>query len=305
MTQRNRSWVFTINNYNDDDEQKLLGLGCGIDEAIRYLCFGREVAPSTGTRHLQGYISFASARSFSSVKSVLGESAHIEVARGNAKQNKEYCSKGGDFTERGDPPNPGKRNDLGEIRQLLQSGAPISEVAEVCSSAQAFNFALRAAPFLRPAPQRGQPTVKWFHGGPGLGKSRRAFYLCDEVGVVPYVHSSGRWFDGYDQHAFAIFDDLRPTDFSFSFLLRLLDRYPLRVEFKGGSTQWVPTTIFITSCLSPTAFTPQGEDCRQLLRRITEVEEFVEEWVPPQTEVDIELDNLEQNGSATAPWIID
>lgn len=41
---------FTLNNYTEEDEQRIQA---GV-EFYRYAVYGRELAPTTGTRHLQG-----------------------------------------------------------------------------------------------------------------------------------------------------------------------------------------------------------------------------------------------------------
>ena len=89
---KNRCFVFTLNNYTDESLIVLDELDC------KYLIYGKEVAPSTGTPHLQGYVSFPSPRSLSSVrKKIVG--AHVSVAKGTGVQNRDYCIKEGDFTE--------------------------------------------------------------------------------------------------------------------------------------------------------------------------------------------------------------
>lgn len=101
-----------------------------------------------------------------------------------------------------------------------------------------------------------------------------------------WISSGGlRWFDGYDGQYVAIFDDFRNKDVAagFAFFLRLLDRYPVAVEFKGGFAAWVPRVIFITCPYSPTrCFAKHGqvvppEDLGQLDRRITRTFEFEHE----------------------------
>ena len=97
--------------------------------------------------------------------------------------------------------------------------------------------------------------------------------------------SSGglRWFDGYDGQTVAVLDDFRAKQCpNFGFFLRLLDRYEIDVEFKGGFAKWVPRVIFITCPFNPDeAFSKRKqyypEDLRQLHRRITKVIQFEEE----------------------------
>lgn len=144
---RNRAkrWCFTINNYTEDD---ILRLRNATDH--KYLVFGREIAPETGTRHIQGFIHLGNAKEFSSVKSLIGPTAHIERAKGTDKQNQTYCKKDGDFEEFGEPTGQGHRGDLEEITSAIVNGATDRELAENYPSSfvryhrgfQAFRLAL-------------------------------------------------------------------------------------------------------------------------------------------------------------------
>ena len=84
--ERSRAYVFTLNNYTEEDEKYLQEvLQC------RYIIYGRETAPETGTPHLQGYVYFNSARPFNAVRKL--RKWHIEKAKGDALQNGEYVKK--------------------------------------------------------------------------------------------------------------------------------------------------------------------------------------------------------------------
>lgn len=71
-----------------------------------------------------------------------------------------------------------------------------------------------------------------------------------------------------------IIDDFRGDMFPFNFFLRLIDKYPVRVESKGSSTWFSPEEIIITSPFHPERYVPPGEEAYQLLRRITNVFEL-------------------------------
>jgi len=47
-----RNWVFTLNNYTDDDIDRL----ANPYEQVKYIAYGKEIAPTTETPHLQGYL---------------------------------------------------------------------------------------------------------------------------------------------------------------------------------------------------------------------------------------------------------
>lgn len=101
---RSRGYCFTINNYTDEHlafitDQEEIG--------YRYIIVGFEVAPETGTLHLQGYVYFDTARQETSVRKIFYPH-HIEPQRGTYKQAIDYCMKEGQYYENGDPPTQGK-----------------------------------------------------------------------------------------------------------------------------------------------------------------------------------------------------
>ena len=104
-------WCFTKNNPTQSDEDDLSGLVPG---SARYVLIGRERAPTTGTRHLQGYLVLSSPQRRSYFRRTLGlVGFHWEIARGTTAQNVAYCTKDGDYDEFGTrpsdltPPKPG------------------------------------------------------------------------------------------------------------------------------------------------------------------------------------------------------
>lgn len=101
-------WVFTLNNYTEDDVLKLGRLGGDLDSAgITYLCYGREVGES-GTPHLQGFIIFNARQHLGRLRSVISERGHYEISRGTPHQASDYCKKGGDYSEFGNLPTRGR-----------------------------------------------------------------------------------------------------------------------------------------------------------------------------------------------------
>lgn len=107
-------WVFTLNNWTQEEHDLLCSVANDESKRVRYLVFGKEVGEQ-GTPHLQGYVEFEAAVRFTTVKNRLGlQRAHVEVAKGSAQQNREYCTKEGDFEEFGEvaPVGQGRRTDL-------------------------------------------------------------------------------------------------------------------------------------------------------------------------------------------------
>ena len=95
---RTRRWVFTLNNPEGDINVFMESLTSKV--AVRYVVIGKEHAPTTNTLHWQGFIEFENAATFNQVKKRI-ERAHIEPAKGSNTQNRDYCTKCGDFVEYG------------------------------------------------------------------------------------------------------------------------------------------------------------------------------------------------------------
>lgn len=117
---RSLHWVFTLNNYTDEE---LVALRKGLsEEKVRYAIFGKEVGES-GTPHLQGYISFKKRNSLKGIKEVVGDRAHVDVAKGDEQQNYDYCSKEDPEPEQfGVRSKMRKRNDLDAFKESVKSG---------------------------------------------------------------------------------------------------------------------------------------------------------------------------------------
>lgn len=86
-----RRWCFTLNNWT---EEELTTITTYLKNK-KYI-IGKEVG-AEGTPHLQGYFSNKTAVTLKTLKNI-NTRWHLEKARGNEKQNFEYCSKEGDFS---------------------------------------------------------------------------------------------------------------------------------------------------------------------------------------------------------------
>lgn len=88
-------WVFTWNNYSDEANTILKYFFEGYCKELGY---GREVAPTTGTPHLQGYFHLSKKLRFDQVKKLLPKEINFRTMGGTIAQNKVYAVKDGDFT---------------------------------------------------------------------------------------------------------------------------------------------------------------------------------------------------------------
>lgn len=283
---RSRGWCFTMNNPTEWDETLFQKAEC------TYIVYGKEhfgerpadLDPSEPwTPHLQGYMYMPSQRTMSSMKKNVHPRCHWEPAKGTADQNYKYCTKEGLAFEHGERPKAGKRTDLDDIRDIvMKDGGNMRDVVEKSTSYQAMKMGELMMKY-QPAPKaqdEAPKTVRWYWGATGTGKTRSALAEAREISDDVWI--SGRdlkWWEGYYGQKCVIIDDFRGDFCTYHTLLRYLDRYPMRVEYKGSSTWLRATHIWITSPRPPTAIYSTVEDIGQLLRRITEVKEFN---APPQ-----------------------
>ncbi len=66
---------------------------------------------------------------------------------------------------------------------------------------------------------------------------------------VVYWHNLTKWWDGYSGQDAVVFDEFY-GQLPYQFMLRVLDRYPLQVETKGGMAELTATNFYFTSNLA-------------------------------------------------------
>jgi hypothetical protein len=115
-----KNWCFTLNNYTEEDEERIRALQK--HKGVYYI-YGREVGEQ-GTPHLQGFVSFPTRKRLSYVKKHVGQ-AHFSMAR-MIDNSIEYCKKEGDWEEFGERPKDnkkcGKRTDLESFKEDVKAG---------------------------------------------------------------------------------------------------------------------------------------------------------------------------------------
>jgi len=280
LPSRFRHFCFTLNNY---DEEEYASIKLWFEQEAKYWIIGREVGES-GTPHLQGYASLSGRHNFDYVRNKLGTRCHIERSRGTARQNREYCSKGGDYAE------GGKLNEGAAVskasRDIIANQFMVAVesgnkgVVEFASEFpgtymfSGFNL-LRNALSLKPPIERPDISVRWIYGSPGVGKSRLAHSTLPEAYVK---EPRTKWWNGYICEKEVIIDDFGPNGIDINHLLRWFDRYKCLVENKGGMIALYATTFIVTSNFHPGEIFKFGDEVNPqlpaLLRRIV-LEEMI------------------------------
>lgn len=273
---RHRAWCFTLNNWTEQHQDRLRALvqSCdGVDEGrvhvthpvggcARYIRWGREVAPTTGTEHLQGLVSFLHGVSFAVCRRLLGGSAHVEpVADWDASM--EYVIKDGDWEEHGRRPRPGARTDLERIASALVTGeTTLHDVAlEFPSRYLQYSRGWRALAAEVASQQPGQrqrPDILYLWGPSGVGKTRRANSDYPSPGAywLPHPNCGTVWWDGYRGQDTVVIDEFNGW-LTLTECLRILDRYPHSVRTHDGYVPLRAHRFVFTSNLAPDQIWPR------------------------------------------------
>lgn len=244
---------------------------------------------SSGQSHTHIYVEFLKPFESRNVRcfDIEGRHPNIEKIRNSPWKTVDYCKKEGNWIEY-HPENAPRINydcmTRTEKLKFLRDNDPIELYDKDLISAEQAARIVKAKTFIdnnrRQRLCRTQPPiVLWFYGGTGTGKTRTAIELAEEAGKSYWISNDPdlKWFDGYNGQEYAIIDDFRRQGIKFSWMLRLLDRYPLLVQVKGGYVNWIPQVIIITCPVAVkecyTWFDRDGEEQEwdgldQLFRRI-------------------------------------
>lgn len=269
MENKNRTWVIVINNYEYPNDIECIR--SWLPECTRVVV-SREVGEQ-GTPHLQGAITFRKPKRLSALKK-LHSRAHWETARSGDPFT--YCCKADSIVEiNHDAREQGRRTDLKELVTFIKEKKRTREeiATEYPEAVIKYHKGIQTLQtwLLKPRnPDDEPPEVYWRWGPTGTGKSR---YVYANEKDLWASNENLKWFDGYEGQEAVIFEEFRKETSEYNWLLRLTDRYPLKVPVKGGYVEWVPKRIYITSDRPPTEMWPEeGSRVDQLLRRIKEIQ---------------------------------
>lgn len=241
---RGKRWVFTINNPSEDESI------AWDPEQFEYLGYQRERGEQ-GTEHYQGFVVFRQRKRLAQAKQLLGERAHLELARGTNEQCRAYVTKVDtrvagpwEFGElRG---GQGTRTDLAKVVTAAREKRTLLEVVEEFP-AESVKYLknLKEIRALAPAPVRAAVRVFVLWGPTGTGKTYAAFNRFPTI-YRPIYGDKKLWFDGYEREEAILLDEF-DGQIPIAAMLQLLDPYPLKVEVKGSSGWAFWTTVVITA----------------------------------------------------------
>ncbi len=274
-TGRARGWVFTINNYTEEQEEWIRTRAMRKGN-LKCLVVGKEIGGQEGTPHLQGYLVGNNAKAMSAVKKLLAPTrnmtaAHVEWARGTPMQCAAYCRKDDDMLI-----------DEGELPKKIGGQRGHAQIARTKENPDGLNAKLLA--FQMDARRGMKATGLWEkHGGVMIRyksgcQSMIANYMAAKTKPKPKIficwgktgtgkshwveESFGRnptkvywvqarpgktWWNGYEQQPVIVFDDFEPRFMDSGEFKLLVDKYSYRVEPKGEQLPMVSKYIIFTT----------------------------------------------------------
>ncbi|KAK3253587.1 hypothetical protein CYMTET_37169 [Cymbomonas tetramitiformis] len=261
---KSRNFVFTFNNYQTKAEEHVAidALDC------RYMKYGKEVAPTTGTPHLQGMVCFKNAISLKSVRKKLpGCDVRIMIS---LEGSLDYVGKEGDVTERGEKPmSQDEKGKAGEAYwQEIRLAAEEGRDDDIPEQVRFNNYKAvehhREKALKRRHLANTEEQMLWYYGETRTGKSQKA--RTDHP--TAYLKNCNKWWCGYEDDKVVIIEDFdKKHDMLIHFLKIWADRYPFLAEIKCGSRKIRPELIIVTSNYHPRDIWVAKQDLEPILER--------------------------------------
>lgn len=270
-----KAWCFTLNNPTITKEDLLQILS----PHVYYAIIADEIGES-GTPHLQGYLELNKKQRFTTTALLFApHKPHLEQKSKKSLpcQAADYCKKDGKYVETGTPPKARKANSnraLATMCTSIQNGVPLEEamLTDPATYVRNYRGLQDFQTRLIKVPNMRDMQCFFFYGPTGVGKS----HYCYEKWPDLYRKAVGKslWMDGYDAQKVVFFDEF-VGQYPRSDMLMITDKYPTRVEIKGGFRQLSCDLMLFASNKHPATFyehwVGNEEHLRAFARRFTKV----------------------------------
>jgi len=245
---RVRAYCFTHNNYTEDDIQRYR------DSDADYIAISKEVAPTTGTPHLQGYVYWKNKKCGAAViKEYPG--ASFKVCNGTTDQNYVYITKAADihYTHGVQPDDQGAKgakevNRWSDALQLARDGDFEAIASKYPQIYLCQMNALEKAYYAKDrgfAVFDGDMNGVWLYGNSGAGKTRFARAIDPDAYCKV---GNNKWWGRYRFQKVIRIEDFDPLCKDMSFLMKnWTDRDPVLAEVKGSEFYIRPERFIVTS----------------------------------------------------------
>lgn len=296
ITRRSRKYQLTFNNPKEHgDSHESIKKRLSSWSNINYYCLCDERG---STFHTHLYIVFQNPVRFTSIKKTF-PTAHIEEAKGSARENRDYIKKEGrwensekettnlkeTFEEWGTlPEGQGHRSDLAELYQMVKDGYTNTEILEHNSDyILHLNHIDRARLEILMEKYRKERRldleVIYVYGKTGAGKTRSILDLHGDANVyrvTDYSHP----FDNYRCEDVLVLEEYR-SDFTIGNILNYLDIYPCTLPARYNNRVAAYHYVYILSNYRledqyPMIQKEQPETWKAFLRRIHKVRVYTD-----------------------------
>lgn len=307
---QSRKWQLTINNPTEKGfTHERIRAELDSLKSVVYWCMADEIGEN-GTYHTHIYIQGKGAMRFSTIKKRF-DSAHIEMAKGTALQNREYVSKSGKwekdkkhetcvdgtFEEWGEMPveRQGARNDLADLHAMVKEGLSDYDILEQMPEAmlQLDKIQLTRQVIVQEKYKNSwrDLTCVYIYGDTGTGKTRSVmekYGYGNVFRVTDYFHP----FDNYRGQDVIIFEEFR-SGFRIADMLNYLDGYPLELPCRYANKYACYTKVYIISNipLSEQYRNQPQESFNAFLRRINYVLHYTLQGIRKST-IEIHADGF-------------
>lgn len=292
-----RAFCFTLNNWTAADDAAVKQWKCA------YLVFGKEVAPTTGTPHLQGYVYFSSEKTWTAAlkfvqKSLGHKRMNLRSANGTADQNRTYCSKeDADFFEKGTK--PASQADKGAMEsqawidaiehtknrqtKLIRPDIAVRYHKQLASLVQL--LADEERPLPEPLETTRGEVNEWHFGVPNAGKSHYCKY--QQNGGVYKPPRNLQYWGGYKFEDNVLINDITEKDIweYMSILKNLAEEDPVSLEVKNKDEIVIRPKKILVSTQADPRVRMKGVDAEALFTRFKFYEWKLNrnhpDWAPP------------------------
>jgi len=258
-------WVFTDNGAEGTKGRELVPEAWKVlPDGVRFIAWQYERSESKQQLHLQGYIELMRGQYLSWLHANVSSTACYFVRKGTQEEALAYVQKEksrleGPWELGSKTEGQGMRTDLESFRDAIDKGTPLrilrgTHLQQLAKYPRLYQLLL---PLARPRRRQGCGIqVTLLIGKPGTGKTRSVYDRwedSDQFYRIPSCRSGGLWMNGYDFHEKVLLDEFAgaSSHMRLDRLLEITDRYPLRLETKGGFTWFHPTHLAITTTKHP------------------------------------------------------
>lgn len=256
---RARNIVFRITLPEDpvlQDNYPLLDPGLWPD--CTYCVYQLEIGDETSRLHYQGYMEFTGVKRWAWLhRNCDGlEPANFFVRRGTQAEAINYAMKSETKVDgpwewgRKKESESGKRTDLLHVKRAIDDGQSMAYVADnFFGTFLRYNKGLKEYKRIKTGKRDWPMELVFIIGPTGTRKSKTAREMAGDD--VYWMGSNGKWWEDYEGQHTVVWDEFYGHSMPYSLLLRLLDRYPLKLEMKGSSIEFCSKRIIFTSNQEP------------------------------------------------------